>query len=58
MIDLELGMRVLDDRDGESAVRKLADKLGHEGGLARILPAHNAEDERVHNGLSLISAGL
>src|SRR5439155_6584405 len=52
MVDLELGMGMLDDRDGMATPRKLADQRHHQRGLARILPADYAEQRRGHRGCS------
>src|SRR3972149_11935944 len=53
MIDLELGMGMLDDGDGIAAPGKLANKPDHECGLARILPADHPEQRGRHGACTV-----
>ena len=47
VINLELRMRMLDNRDGITALGQFADKADHQGGLARVLPPRDAEKRGV-----------
>jgi hypothetical protein len=51
-VDVEIMMRVLDGRDRPAAPRELGHELFGQRGLARILPAGNAEHAQGH-GLRL-----
>ena len=50
MIDIEIVMAVLDRVDGEPAAHELGDQPLHQGRLAGILPAGDAEDTLLAHG--------